>query len=375
MKFNQINSFKKASYALALSLSFVSAFSVADDEKTLKFFNWSDYIGENTISKFEAETGIKVVSDVFDSNEVLEAKLLAGGSGYDLVVPTSSFMARQIIAGVFQPLDKTKLSNYKNLDTDLLNFLQRNDPGNKYGVPYLWGTTGIGYNVKQVEAILGKDAPVDSWDLIFKPENIEKLAKCGVMFLDSPDELMPLALNYVKADPNSKNANDYKNNSAAVEMLKSVRPFITQFHSSQYINNLANGDACVAIGWSGDVIQSQDRAEEAGNGVEIAYSIPKEGTSIWFDMLAIPADAKNAENAHAFINFLLRPEIIAEVSDYVSYANPNLASIPFQDEELTSNTSIYPTDEVKKKLFPSEMHDRKIEKLMTRMWRDLKSSR
>lgn len=375
MKFNQIPSFKKVGYALALSLSFVSASSMADDSKTLKFFNWSDYIGENTISKFEAETGIKVISDVFDSNEVLEAKLLAGGSGYDLVVPTSSFMARQIVAGVFQPLDKTKLDNYKNLDGELLSFLQRNDPGNQYGVPYLWGTTGIGYNVKQVEAILGKDAPVDSWDLIFKPENIEKLSKCGVMFLDSPDELMPLALNYVNADPSSKNASDYKSNSAAVSMLKSVRPFITQFHSSQYINNLANGDVCVAIGWSGDVIQAQDRAEEAGNGVEIAYSIPKEGTSIWFDMLAIPADAKNADNAHTFINFLLRPEIIAEISDYVAYANPNTASLPFQDKELTSNTGIYPSDEVKKKLFPSEMHERKIEKLMTRMWRDLKTSR
>ncbi|OUR61691.1 spermidine/putrescine ABC transporter substrate-binding protein PotF [Bermanella sp. 47_1433_sub80_T6] len=363
--------FKKLAAIMAIGLMSVGV----QAQEELRFFNWSDYMAEDTIEKFEAETGIKVIADVFDSNEVLEAKLLAGRSGYDLVVPSSTFMARQIIAGAFQPLDKSQLPNMKHLDKELLTFLQKNDPGNRYGVPYLWGTTGIGYNVEQVKKALGTDAPLDSWDLVFKPENMKKLAECGVIFLDSADEIFPLALNYVGQDPNSTKKGDYKTSGDAAKMLSGIRPYINQFHSSQYINSLANGDACVAIGWSGDVLQAQDRASEAENGVEIEYIIPKEGTSIWFDMLVVPADAKNVENAHKFINFLLRPDIIADISNYVYYANPNTGATEIQDQELSNNPGIYPSSEVKKRLFAATVRARKIEKVLTRSWTNLKTGR
>lgn len=357
---------------LALSISGLSATTQAEE---LRFFNWSDYIAEDTVPDFEAKTGIKVVNDVFDSNEVLEAKLLAGNSGYDLVVPTAHFMGRQIKAGVFQPLDKSKLPNLENIDKDLLGFLEAVDPGNQYGIPYLWGTTGIGYNVEMVKKVLGEDAPVDSWDLVFKPENLKKLAECGVNFLDSPDEIYPLIMNYVGVDPNSMNVADYKSDSKSAKLLKELRPYITQFHSSQYINGLANGDLCVAVGWSGDVLQAQDRAGEAENGIEIEYAIPKEGTQIWFDMLAIPADAKNPDAALKFVNYLMEPEVIAGITNYVAYANPNTAATPFQDKEITENPGVYPSDEVKKKLFPSKLRSQTIDRTMTRMWADIKSGR
>lgn len=343
--------------------------------ETLKLYNWSDYIAEDTIARFEAETGIDVIEDVFDSNEVLEAKLLAGNSGYDLVVPTASFMGRQIQAGVFDKLDKSQLTNLHRIDKELLSFLQASDPGNQYGVPYLWGTTGIGYNVDKVTEILGEDAPVYSWDLVFKPEYMEKLQACGVMFLDSPDELYPLVLNYLGKDPNSRNPADYALDSEAAALLKSVRPYVSQFHSSQYISALANGDACVAIGWSGDVIQAQDRALEAGNGINIEYSIPKEGTQVWFDMLAIPKDANNKAAAHKFIDFLLRPDVIADISNYVAYANPNVDAMDLQDEEIRDNQGIYPPAEVKKNLFAQTVRGMKIERLMVRLWSDLKTGR
>jgi len=371
MNITKLLKFKKLAAIMAAGL--LSAGAQAQEE--LRFFNWSDYMAEDTIEKFEAETGIKVTADVFDSNEVLEAKLLAGRSGYDLVVPSSTFMARQIIAGAFQPLDKSQLPNMKHLDKELLTFLQKNDPGNRYGVPYLWGTTGIGYNVEQVKKALGTDAPLDSWDLVFKPENMKKLAECGVIFLDSADEIFPLALNYVGQDPNSTKKGDYKTSGDAAKMLSGIRPYINQFHSSQYINSLANGDACVAIGWSGDVLQAQDRASEAENGVEIEYIIPKEGTSIWFDMLVIPADSKNTENAHKFINFLLRPDIIADISNYVYYANPNTGATKIQDQELSNNPGIYPSADVKKRLFAATVRARKIEKVLTRSWTNLKTGR
>lgn len=342
-------------------------------QEELKFFNWSDYIGENTIENFEKQTGIKVVADVFDSNEVLEAKLLAGSSGYDVAVPTASFMGRQIQAGAFQKLDKSKLPNLKNIDPELLSYLQNADPGNQYGVPYLWGTTGIGYNKKKVEEVLGKDAPVDSWDLVFKPENMKKLQQCGVMFLDSPDELYPLALNYLGMDPNTRNPKDYALDSPAVKLLDSVRPYVSQFHSSAYISALANGDICVAIGWSGDVIQAQDRAAEADNGVEVEYSIPKEGTQIWFDMLGIPRGAKNIDAALSFINYLMEPEVIADVTNYVAYANPNMKATALQDQEISNNPAIYPSAEVKKRLFTQKLRGPKIDRLMTRLWMQVKT--
>jgi len=359
----------------AAVMTFGLAAALPTQADNLNFYNWSDYIAENTLEDFQKKTGTKVTYDVFDSNEVLEAKLLAGRSGFDLVVPSATFLARQIQAGVFQPLDMSKLPNHKNLDKNLMKTLSKLDPDNKYAVPYLWGTTGIGYNVKQVEKVLGKDAPVDSWDLVFKPENMKKLAECGVSFLDSPDEIYPLAMNYLGLDPDSKSGKDYKKNSPAAELLKSVRPYVKQFHSSQYINNLANGDICVAVGWSGDILQAMDRAEEAENGVEIEYSIPKEGTSMWFDMLAIPKDAKNPEAALAMINYLMEPEVMRDISNYVWYPNGIPASKPMLDKEISENPSIYPSEEVASRLFPLGVRGPKIDKLLTRFWTDMKTGR
>jgi len=372
MKKNLLGHIKKSAAVVAFGLT---AALPTQAQETVNFYNWSDYIAEDTIAKFEKETGIKVTYDVFDSNEVLEAKLLAGRSGFDVVVPSATFMARQIQAGVFQPLDKSKLSNYKELDKPLMKTLAVLRKDNAHGIPYLWGTTGIGYNVEQVKKALGEDAPTDSWDLIFKPENMEKLKECGVSFLDSADEIYPLAMHYLGQDPTSEDKALYSKTSEAAKLLKSIRPYVTQFHSSQYINNLANGDICVAVGWSGDILQAIDRADEAENGVVVEYSIPKEGTSMWFDMLTIPKDAKNTENAHKLLNFFMRPDIMADVSNYVWYPNAIPASKSKLDEEISSNTSIYPDDATSAKLFSLSVHSPKIDKLLTRFWTDMKTGR
>ncbi|UVE19828.1 polyamine ABC transporter substrate-binding protein [Pseudomonas sp. LS44] len=338
-------------------------------ESTVHVYNWSDYIGETTLADFEKATGIKPVYDVFDSNETLEGKLLAGRSGYDVVVPSNHFLGKQIKAGAFQKLDKSQLPNWQNLDPKLLKQLEVNDPGNQYAVPYLWGTNGIGYNVEKVKAALGVDS-IDSWAVIFEPENIKKLSSCGVAFLDSADEMIPAMLKYLGLDPNSQNPEDYK---TAEAKLLAVRPYVTYFHSSKYIGDLANGDICVAAGFSGDILQAAERAEEAGKGIEIAYSIPKEGANLWFDMMAIPADAANGKQAHAFINYLLQPEVIAKVSDYVGYANPNLKAGEFMDTEVRDDQSVYPPQAVLDKLFVSAELPPKVQRLMTRSWTKVKS--
>ena len=327
-----------------------------------------------------AEGMLDVCSDLIDLDTTsLSIKILKHVHmcvcGFDLVVPTSSFLGRQIMAGVFQPLDRSKLSNYKNLDSGLMKVLTEVDPNNQHGIPYLWGTTGIGYNVKKVKEALGDDAPVDSWDLIFKPENIAKLSSCGVAILDAPTEIIPLALHYSGMDPNSFNKGDYKKSAPAGKLLKSIRPHVTYFHSSQYINDLANGDICVAVGWSGDIIQAATRAEESKNGVNIAYTIPKEGTAVWFDMLAIPADAKNAENAHKFVNFLMRPDVIADITNYVAYANANNESLGLVDKEIVNDGSIFPPEDVRAKLFSFKVLPKKIDRVITRLWTDFKSGR
>jgi putrescine transport system substrate-binding protein len=342
----------------------------AAEEPVLNIYNWSDYIAEDTLANFTKETGIKVNYDTFDSNEVLEAKLVAGNTGFDLVVPSLTFLARQIQAGVFQPLDKSKLTNYGNVDPEIMALIAKNDPGNTYAVNYLWGTTGIGYNVKKIREILGPDAPTDSWALFFDPKNLSKLKQCGVYVLDTPSEVLPLALNYLGEDPNSFDEAVIRKGEA---LMKSIRPYITQFHSSEYINALANGDACIAIGWSGDVFQARDRAEEAGKGVEIAYVIPKEGAAVWFDMMAIPKDAKHPDNAHKFINYLLRPDVMAGISNYVAYANANKASLPLVDQALKDNPGVYPTPEASKKLFNLAVLPPEVDRLFTRIWTTLKT--
>lgn len=347
-----------------------AATAPAAEDKVLNIYNWSDYIAEDTIANFEAETGIKVTYDVFDSNEVLEAKLMAGSTGYDIVVPSLSFLGRQIQAGVFQPLDKAKLSNYGNLDADLMSRIARQDAENAHSLPYLWGTTGIGYNVEKVKAALGEDAPVDSWDLVFKPENMAKLKDCGVTFLDTPQEIIPSVLNYLGEDPNSFDEAVIRK---AEPILAAIRKDIRYFHSSQYINDLANGDICVAVGWSGDVFQSADRAEEAGKGVEIAYSIPSQGAAMWFDMLAIPKDAKHPDNAHQFINYLLRPEVSAAISSYVAYASGNKAALSLVDDEVRNNPGVYPDDATRAKLFTFAVLPPDVDRLYTRIWTTLKT--
>ena len=344
--------------------------AAAEEEKVLNVYNWSDYIAPETLDNFTKETGIKVTYDVFDSNEVLETKLVTGNTGYDVVVPSLTFLARQIQAGVFMPLDKSKIPNLANMDPAIQANIAKLDPGNAHSVNYLWGTTGIGYNVAKIKEVFGDAAPTDSWAMVFEPENLAKLKECGVYFLDTPSEIIPPVLNYLGEEPNSF---DPAVIAKAEERLKLLRPSITQFHSSEYINALANGDACVAIGWSGDIFQAQARAEEAKNGVEIAYVIPKEGAPMWFDMMAIPKDAKHPNNAHIFINYLLRPEVAAEISNYVSYASANKAAFEQISPELKANTGVYPTAEASKGLFSLAVLPADVDRLFNRMWTGLKT--
>ncbi|WP_417780442.1 polyamine ABC transporter substrate-binding protein [Stutzerimonas xanthomarina] len=336
---------------------------------TVHIYNWSDYIGETTLEEFEKETGIKPIYDVFDSNETLEGKLLAGRTGYDVVVPSNHFLGKQIRAGAFQKLDKSKLPNWQHLDPALLKQLEKNDPGNAYAAPYLWGTNGIGYNVEKVTAALGIEK-VDSWAMLFEPENAKKLAGCGIALLDSPDEMIPAMLNYLGLDPNSTDPDDY---AKAEAKLLEIRPYVRYFHSSKYISDLANGNICIAAGFSGDIFQAAARADEAGKGIDIAYTIPKEGGNLWFDMLAIPVDAQNVEEAHAFINYLLEPEVIASVSDYVGYANPNIKAGELMDQEVRNDPSVYPPQAVLDRLYVSAELPPKINRLMTRSWTKVKS--
>jgi putrescine transport system substrate-binding protein len=338
---------------------------------TVHIYNWSDYIGETTLADFEKATGIKPVYDVFDSNETLEGKLLAGHTGYDVVVPSNHFLGKQIKAGAFRKLDKSQLPNYSNLDPALLKRLEKNDPGNQYAVPYLWGTNGIGYNEAKVKAALGVDK-IDSWATVFEPENIKKLSKCGVAFLDSPDEMFPAMLNYMGLDPNTTDEKLYKK---AEAKLLAIRPYVTYFHSSKYITDLANGDICVAVGYSGDVFQAKARAEEAGKGVKLAYVIPKEGGNLWFDMLAIPADAGNVKEAHAFINYVLNPQVIAKVSDSVGYANPNPKAGEVMDQDVRNDPAVYPPQSVQDKLYVNVELPPKVQRLMTRSWTKVKSGK
>lgn len=338
-------------------------------EGELNVYNWSDYIAEDTIANFEAETGIKVNYDVFDSNEVLEAKMLTGSSGYDVVVPSIEFMARQAQAGVFAKIDKEALSNYGNLDPKILEILSVNDPDNTYGVPYMMFTTGLGYNVKAVSARIDA-GKIGSWDMVFDPETAAKLADCGIAVLDSPSEIMAPALNYLGIDPNSEDKADLEK---ATDLLLSVRPHIRYFHSSQYINDLANGDICVAVGYSGDVLQARDRAAEANQGVEVAYAIPNEGGQVGFDMLAIPDDAPNAANALKFIDYILRPEVAAAVTNYVYYANPNTAATEFVDDEVRNDPGIYPSKDVQANLFSLRPHTPRYDRSLTRAWTTIKT--
>jgi putrescine transport system substrate-binding protein len=341
----------------------------AEEEKVLHIYNWSDYIAPDTIANFEKETGIKVTYDTFDSNEVLETKLLAGHTGYDVVVPSANFLERQIKASVFLKLDKSKLPNFKNMDPDIMGRIAKHDPGNQYATVWQWGTTGVGYNVKKVKAALG-DAKPDSWALILDPANAKKLRKCGITMLDAPSEIVDSVLIYLGKDPNTENPDDLK---AAVDVLQKVRPYIKYFHSSSYIDDLANGEVCLSLGWSGDVFIAKGRAEEAKKDVELDYYIPKEGAIMWFDTLAIPADAPHPGNAHKFLDFTMRPEVIAAVTNFVTYANGNAASLPFVDDAVKNNPNIYPTLEMKNKLHAHMAESQEYSRLLNRAWTTIKT--
>jgi putrescine transport system substrate-binding protein len=330
----------------------------------LNVYNWSDYIAEDTVKNFEAKYGIKVNYDVFDSNEVVETKLLAGNTGYDLVIPSAQFMERQIKAGVFGKLDKTLLKNVGNMDPSILQRVALHDPNNEHAIPYMWGTDGIGYNVDKVKKALG-DVPVDSWAIVFDPKYAAKLKSCGISILDAASDIRSIVLIYLGKDPNSQDAADLK---AVEDTLMKIRPFVRKINSSQYIEDLANGDLCIAIGYSGDVLQSRDRAAEAKNGVTVAYSVPKEGAIMWFDMMAMPADAKHPKNAHLFIDYLMQPEVAAANSNAVNYANGNLASEKFINDSVKNDPGVYPPAEVKAKLSPELAVGDDYNKLLTRTW-------
>jgi putrescine transport system substrate-binding protein len=355
---------RKALLAAAVASAAVWTSLAHAEDRVLNVYNWSDYIEKSILQDFTKETGIKVTYDTFDSNEILETKLLAGGSGYDVVVPTASFLQRQVQAGVFQKLDKSKLPNLKNMWDFISKQTARYDPGNEYSINYMWGTVGIGYNKKMVKEALGTDT-IDSWKAVFDPEMMAKLKGCGVHFLDSPTDIVPAALQYLGLDPDSHKKEDFDK---AEALLLKVRPDVRKFHSSEYINALANGDICVAVGYSGDVLQARDRADEAKQGVEIGYSIPKEGAQMWFDQMAIPADAKHVAEAHEFLNYLMKPEVIAKSTNYVYYANGNKASQQFVDKEVLDDPNIYPTEEVLQKLYTTSPLDPKSQRLLTRMW-------
>lgn len=336
----------------------------ASDQKVVHVYNWANYIEPSLLEKFTAETGIKVVYDVYDSNELLESKLMAGKSGYDVVVPTASFLERQVDAGVFLPLDRAQIPNWKNLDPEIHERIALHDPGNQHSVDYMWGTTGIGYNEGKVKAIM-PDAPVDSWKLILDPKVAAKFQDCGISVLDGPTDVLPGVLAYLGLDPTSESEADL---AKAEETLMAIRPYLRMIHSSNYIDALANGEICIALGWSGDVLQARDRASEAGLEHVIKYFVPKEGTIIWFDLLAIPRDAPHPGNAHAFVNFLQRAEVAAANSNFINYANGNAASFPMIDESIRNDPAIYPPAEVKAKLFPDLAESEEFSRALNRSW-------
>ncbi len=341
----------------------------APEEKILNIYNWADYIGRSTIADFEASTGIKVNYDTYDSNEVLETKLLTGRTGYDVVVPSGNFLERLVKAGVFAKLDKSRLTNLVHMDPEIMGRIAVNDPGNEHAINYMWGTTGIGYNPAMVRRALGTDR-IDSWNAIFDPAFASKLAKCGISMLDAPEDVFEAARIYLGRDPNSETSEDL---AAAEALLARVRPYVRYFHSSQHVNDLASGEICVSLSWNGLILQARSRGAAAAVPVEVVYVIPKEGTTIWFDTAAIPADAPHPGNAHVFLNYLMEPKVIAGVSNDVGYANGNSASLPFISDDLRNDTGVYPTAEMRKRLHPSKLKSQAFSREQNRAWTRVKS--
>jgi putrescine transport system substrate-binding protein len=341
----------------------------ASKARVVNYYNWSDYQDPTVLDDFTKQTGIKVRYDTFDSNDTLEAKLLAGQSGYDVVVPTAYFLARQITAGIFRPLDKPKLSNLDYAWSEIAKQLAGYDPGNLYAVNYMWGTTGIGYNVKKVKEILGPDTVIDSWDYVFNPDKIAKFKNCGIHLLDSSDDIMSAGLHYLHLDPNTSDRDDLQK---VTDLLIRIRPYVRKFHSSEYLNALATGEICFVVGFSGDVKQAQKRAAEANGGIELGYSIPKEGAQLWFDNLAVPRDAPDPDEAHELINYLLKPEVAAKNTNYVSYANGDLPN-EFIDKSILNDRTIYPDAATMANFYTIIAHDQKTQRLINRLWTRIKT--
>jgi putrescine transport system substrate-binding protein len=360
-----------------MRLSFLAAVVVlaaapAYGQGQVNVYNWSDYIAEDQLKAFEKDSGIKVNYTTYDSNEILEAKLRAGRSGYDVVVPTASpFFVRQLAAGLYKPLDKAKLKNLKNLDPEIMAQLAKYDPGNSHAIPWMWGTTGIGYNVAAIRKRM-PDAPVDSLKMVFDPAVVARFADCGVMLLDSATDVLPAALKYLGLDPDSKKIEDL---TKAADVVKAVRPYIRKFHSSEYINALAGGDICLALGFSGDIFQARDRAAKAKDKQDIAYAIPREGSLLWIDVAAIPKDAPNPDNALRFLDFLLEPKVAAASSELTGYANANTAATALLPKDISGNPLIYPPAAVRAKFYTITAGTAEQTRERTRLWTMVKTGR
>jgi len=356
---------------LALILIGGANLASAEEEKVLNIYNWSDYLAEDTIPNFEKETGIKVRYDTYDNNEILHAKLVAGKTGYDIVVPSSTFARLQIDGGLLTKLDKSKLPNLKNLDPDIQSQIATIDPGNQYLVNWLWGYTTIGINTVKVKAALGSEPmPANVWELFFNPKYASKLKSCGISTLDSATEVLPAALHYLGKDPFSKNADDYKE---ALALLKGIRPYVTLFSSSGYINDMASGSICVALGWNGDINIARARAIEGKTGQDVVAFVPKTGAVLFFDTMAIPVDAAHPQNALKFINYIMRPEVHASLTNKVKYANPNKESRKFIDPEVAKNPSVFPTSAEMATMVPPKALSNDVRRLATRAYTSFKT--
>jgi len=345
--------------------------SAAYADETVNISNWNGYIADDTLSNFTRETGIKATYDIHDSNEVLESKLMTGNTGYDVVSPSNHFLSRLIKAGAIQKLDKSQLPNWKNLDPVLMKKLEVNDPGNQYGYPYMWGTAGIGYNVEKIKAIFGNTDVTHSWSLFFDEANIRKLSECGVAIIDNPTQVLPITLNYLGLPHHSHEPEDYKK---AEQLLLKIRPYVQYFHASKYISDLANGNVCAVIGFNGDIVQAAASAREAKNGIDIAYSIPDEGSTLWFDMVVMPKSAPHEKNGYSYMNYLLTPQVIANISNSIHYANPNSAADAYVVPAVKQDLAIYPPKSVMDKLFTVEDLPASIARLTTRLWTKLKTN-
>src|SRR5690554_5607511 len=366
MKFNTAKRLLMAA-VVATALSPVCA-----QQRVVNVYNWAEYTAPDTLSGFEKATGIKLRYDVYDSNDTLQAKLLTGKSGYDVVVPSTHYAARQIEGGLFQKLDKSKIPNWEHLDPAIMAIVGAVDPGNQYLVPWGYGTNGLGFNVDKVKEILGADVQLGSWDMLFKPENAEKLKACGISVLDEAAQVFPAVLHYLGKDPNSSKQQDYQE---ALALLKTIRPYIRQFSSSGYIDELAAGDLCMVYGYSGDVMIAANRAREAGKSYKIDYYIPEGGAPAWFDTMAIPKDAANVDEAHAFINYIETPQVHAAITNVMFYPNANKEARKHVVKEVADNPMIYPPDDVASTLYVIKPQTPAMQRVQTRMWAELKSGR